>query len=43
MKPNFVVLTDSSPAGERAQAYAAALAAPLGPSCTWCMYLPQWP
>jgi nucleotide-binding universal stress UspA family protein len=30
MKPNFVVLTDSSPAGERAQAYAAALAEPLG-------------
>ena len=30
MKPNFVVLTDSSPAGVRAQAYAAALAAPLG-------------
>jgi nucleotide-binding universal stress UspA family protein len=30
MKPNFVVLTDSSPAGIRAQAYAAALAAPLG-------------
>jgi nucleotide-binding universal stress UspA family protein len=30
MKPNFVVLTDSSPAGQRAQAYAAALAAPLG-------------
>ena len=30
MKPNFVVLTDASPAGERACAYAAALAAPLG-------------
>jgi nucleotide-binding universal stress UspA family protein len=30
MKPNFVVLTDSSPAGVRAQAYAAALAVPLG-------------
>jgi nucleotide-binding universal stress UspA family protein len=30
MKPNFVVLTDSSPAGIQAQAYAAALAAPLG-------------
>jgi nucleotide-binding universal stress UspA family protein len=30
MTPNFVVLTDFSPAGARAQAYAAALAAPLG-------------
>ena len=30
MKPNFVVLTDGSPAGQRACAYAAALAAPLG-------------
>ncbi|MFD1470730.1 universal stress protein [Hymenobacter caeli] len=30
MKPNFVVLTDFSLAGERARAYAAALAAPLG-------------
>jgi nucleotide-binding universal stress UspA family protein len=29
MKPNFVVLTDGSPAGEHACAYAAALAAPL--------------
>lgn len=30
MKRNFVVLTDFSPAGARAQAYAAALAGPLG-------------
>lgn len=30
MKPNLVVLTDFSPAAERARAYAAALAAPLG-------------
>ncbi|SHJ81611.1 Universal stress protein family protein [Hymenobacter daecheongensis DSM 21074] len=30
MKPCFVVLTDFSPAAERARAYAAALAAPLG-------------
>ena len=30
MKPNFVVLTDFSPASERARAYAAVLAAPLG-------------
>ena len=30
MKPNLLVLTDSSPAAERARAYAAVLAAPLG-------------
>ncbi|SDY60167.1 universal stress protein [Hymenobacter psychrophilus] len=30
MKPNLLVLTDSSPAAERACAYAAVLAAPLG-------------
>ena len=30
MKPNIVVLTDFSPASERARAYAAVLAAPLG-------------
>jgi nucleotide-binding universal stress UspA family protein len=30
MQPTFVVLTDFSPAGDRACAYAAALAAPLG-------------
>lgn len=30
MKPNLVVLTDFSPAAERARAYAAVLAAPLG-------------
>jgi nucleotide-binding universal stress UspA family protein len=30
MKPNLLVLTDSSPAAERARAYAAMLAAPLG-------------
>jgi nucleotide-binding universal stress UspA family protein len=30
MKPNLVVLTDFSTAAERARAYAAALAVPLG-------------
>ena len=30
MKPNLLVLTDSSPAAKRARAYAAVLAAPLG-------------
>ncbi len=30
MKPNLLVLTDSSPAAEQARAYAAVLAAPLG-------------
>ena len=30
MKPSIVVLTDFSPAAERARAYAAVLAAPLG-------------
>ena len=30
MKPTLLVLTDSSPAAERARAYAAVLAAPLG-------------